>query len=929
MVSDRTVLVRLKANVSDFQRGMMSARAAMKGLTSEIDTTNDRTAWLAQSITGFGPALVPLAGAAVPAVAALATQMTVAAGAAGVAVLALNGVGDGIKALNTYELDPTAANFEKLGEAMEKIGPAGAELVDFLNAIGPQFSQLAMTARAGGFFDGIQDGILGLLPLLPQLNRIVAEISAGLGELTASSGAGLGGEKFAAFFDYLESDARPILLEMGQTLGGFAEGIANLMVAFGPLTMSFSTGFADMAQSFAEWSRTLDSNSGFQGFLEYIEEVGPMAMDFLGSLVTAFAAILQAAAPIGEVLLPVFSRFLDIVGALAASPIGPIFVGAAAAVGLYGRAVALASVTTGGFGKGLGQTAAFGERFQKSMRGSRPTLQQFGSAMAFSAHSSDTLRKSLASTSVVASTSAKKALEARSAVGSFARSVGPAATSAALLGVVMTGAADKMGASNTATLAMAGSLAGPWGTAIGAAIGAALDFQNAGDDISATLDGINKALESGGWDAAAEGAANLSRQLDDLNNHTGVLDFISDTLKTASGDLRGDLQQNSRFSGKPVVEQSSQASNAQQDAAQAYSYKRAGELAAKADREAAAAAALAAAGYRLVGGGAATAALDLRNFADAAKAGNAEMSQQGAMDAYRSSLLDFNEGLKENGRTLAINTRAGLANRANLRGIATDAIAAGEGIKGAAAKSIYLQRARKNFIDAAVRAGMLRDKAADLATEFGLLDRIRAKPNVTEQGSAASRKRVRDLKAAIDVLRSKMVRMDEKGAAAARARIAAMRAEIDRLQSKTVTLTTNQVTRYSVIRASGAAVAGQAIRADGGAVYAGPGQSRGPKDDSIEARLSHREWVQPVAAVDYYGEAFMEAVRTRSLPKPQGYAEGGSPSYRPNISVSSPSVAVGGADVRVIIDGREVRAIVDERMADHEDMAGMWGRSGG
>ena len=119
MVSDRTVLVRLKANVSDFQRGMMSARASLKGLGDEIDTTNDRTAWLAQGILGIGPALVPLAGAAVPAIAALSTQMLVAGAAAGVAALAFNGVGDGLKELNEYQLDPSAENFSTLQLAMD------------------------------------------------------------------------------------------------------------------------------------------------------------------------------------------------------------------------------------------------------------------------------------------------------------------------------------------------------------------------------------------------------------------------------------------------------------------------------------------------------------------------------------------------------------------------------------------------------------------------------------------------------------------------------------------------------------------------------------------------------------------------------------------------------------------------------------------
>ena len=69
MATERKVLVRLEARVSDFVAGMAAARAAVSGLTKEIDKTNDRTAWLAQSVLALGPALVPLGAAVVPAVA--------------------------------------------------------------------------------------------------------------------------------------------------------------------------------------------------------------------------------------------------------------------------------------------------------------------------------------------------------------------------------------------------------------------------------------------------------------------------------------------------------------------------------------------------------------------------------------------------------------------------------------------------------------------------------------------------------------------------------------------------------------------------------------------------------------------------------------------------------------------------------------------
>lgn len=65
--------------------------------------------------------------------------------------------------------------------------------------------------------------------------------------------------------------------------------------------------------------------------------------------------------------------------------------------------------------------------------------------------------------------------------------------------------------------------------------------------------------------------------------------------------------------------------------------------------------------------------------------------------------------------------------------------------------------------------------------------------------------------------------------------------------------------------------------ADGGPV-SGVG---GPKDDANLAWLSHREYVQPVDAVDHYGVGFMEAVRQKKFPRGgdgaslPGFATGG------------------------------------------------------
>lgn len=78
--------------------------------------------------------------------------------------------------------------------------------------------------------------------------------------------------------------------------------------------------------------------------------------------------------------------------------------------------------------------------------------------------------------------------------------------------------------------------------------------------------------------------------------------------------------------------------------------------------------------------------------------------------------------------------------------------------------------------------------------------------------------------------------------------------------------------------------------ADGGEVA---GHSPHPRADNIPAWLTANEYVQPVDAVQYYGTDFMDAVRTRSLPKyAAGGLVGGSTSWPFQVKIPDPLTAV-------------------------------------
>lgn len=442
---------RLRQSLRDEARAAVDAESGLKKTTTEtrrvgdsseragrqIDRFSGRLALIAQASAVIGPTLIPLGAAGIPALAALTSQVGTLAGALGVGVLAFKGMGDALKAVNKYDLEPTAANLQEMRVEMEKLGPDGAHFVRFVDDLSSQLSTLQMAAREG-LLPGVEDGIEALLPMLPRVRSIITDIASAMGDLAADAGADLAGPEWRGFFDYLESDAGPLLTDFGRTLGNFANGFANLLVGFGPLTSDFSDGLLGMSEAFEQWSANLDDNESFQAFLDYLAEAGPNALAFLDSLVGALVALLRAAAPVGDVVLPTLTAMLDVIGALASTDLGTTFFAAAAGMAVYSRAAGL--------------VAAANTRMATS---SLLTWRQ------------------------------TKVLGA---------GIGVAALS-------MTDLDEKAGLSNTAMMTMYGTMAGPWGVAAGAAIGLTMDLAASNDDLAAAIEKANDAMAKGAGDA--------------------------------------------------------------------------------------------------------------------------------------------------------------------------------------------------------------------------------------------------------------------------------------------------------------------------------------------------------------------------------------------------------------------------------------------
>lgn len=734
-MTDRTVMTRVKGDVSDFQRAMMAAKASVRGVREEINTTNDRTAWLAQGFMALAPAIAPLGAAAIPMLAGLSTGLFMAGSAAGVMLLAFDGMGDALDAVNEYSIEPTTDNLVKMQQALEDMGPAGAQFAMFLDSLRPVVDDLQDAAREG-MFPGFEEGIESLLARGPQVEEIIRNIAEGIGELAADGGADLASERWTKFFDYMENDAKPIILDMGRTLGNLVLGISNVMIALDPATQDFSSGLLKFSRDFAEATANLETNQGFQEFLDYVHTMGPEVVDLIVSISNAIIQLLEAAAPIGHVLIPGLTALFDVIAAIADTPLGTIFIALGAAVGIYGRAVALAEITTGRMGKTLFAST-------KTAAAARFAWRDLGNAVLYSGRSTAQIQKEMAYATEAGNKTLlaqqTRAMEARGAVTAYAKSIGPAVAQTALLAAVVSGYADKVGASNAATGALIGSFGGPWGAAVGAGVGGLLDLKSSFDAGSDSVETFDQNVEHAGDSIEQLRAAiKLGRQdLATMNEDFGAEDFFNGIYEAIGlGDTYATAEE--RMADRIVAARE----KIRQERLEVGSGVKEGADAL----------------YNLLGPSLDytsdqfhVASQSAAEFEESLASINALLEKRGSLRDYAQALADFSETVKENGRGLNVFTDEGRETQAALDKIADSALKYARNLRGLD-RVKFLANARRGFIDAAMAAGKTRKAAQGLADDLGLIGRKTIRPKIDKKPIEDASGAVTDLDSYLDDL---------------------------------------------------------------------------------------------------------------------------------------------------------------------------------
>lgn len=689
---------RVKSFATDDTGGVKRLADQAGIANSEFRDLSARTLILADTLGMLVPTIAPIGAVAIPGIMGLASALGFATIATGGAVLAFQGVFDALDKVNKAALEPTEANLKAANLAMEQLSPTAQELVKHLQELRPAFQALR-DASAAGMFPGIDKSLDSFEKLLPMLEQIAFTIGDASGDIAASAGQSFASARWAPFFHFLNTEARPTLIQTAETVGALTHGLAELWMAFQPLNRDVGDVFNNAAKSFDRWAASLSQTDGFQEFVEYARQSGPQVADALSAIADAIVEILEAMAPIGGPALHAVEQLATALGMLADSPVGPALLAGVAAMSTMRMGARL-----------LDSTLRSGPvRSIRDLSTSMQILRQTGL---------DTTRMSkdqAAAFGLAASTARQSAM-------ALAK---PTALVAGLA-FASSGAAEKMGLVNTTSLALMGLFAGgPWAAAIGGAVGLILDINDAyestakmGEDFANTLDQQTGALtrQSRAWIASQMSAQGMLDIADELGISTSeVTDVILQGADAAEA-YRQKLLDAANASGQIGDPEYRDAIN--ELGTRMINLGQAVDSGRGMFDAIGAAVDTATAAYRRH-------QQEIRNTIEAMEALRAERLR--ALNAeinWHSAILDANDAIKQNGRTLADNTRAGLDNQQKLLAVGAawnELSNKAQNVPGA------YRRAIRTFVDIATQMGMTEEAARDLARSIMEIPNVKIK----------------------------------------------------------------------------------------------------------------------------------------------------------------------------------------------------------
>lgn len=268
-----------------------SAQSDIKKLGSEATKSNSGMSLLLKSALTLGPALIPIGGAGVAAIAGIAATTAAAGiGFASLGAVAVPAITNIKNALKDAGKDGAAA--------LDSLTPAEKNLYGATHELNTAYQAWYKTLEPD-VLPKLAGGLNTVQSLLPKFTGTVKSAANGTGDFLQQIDAAVNGPIFATFTKNLASEAGPAISATGHLLLGLGSAATTTFNDLAPLAPKVDSLFTSLGNKAAAGAQS----QGFIDFLHTIESDAPLAGKTLGDLGSDAAGLVGALAPLGDVSL--------------------------------------------------------------------------------------------------------------------------------------------------------------------------------------------------------------------------------------------------------------------------------------------------------------------------------------------------------------------------------------------------------------------------------------------------------------------------------------------------------------------------------------------------------------------------------------------------------------------------------------------------
>lgn len=306
--------------------GFKEIEAGAMRAQSAVGTGGAGGGGLIGSLILLGTALIPLTGVAVGLSAGIVGSFaTAGVGVGAFAAFAiptikkvidtsteLQKVSEKIKSADTAEELTKALQEQKA--ILDGLSPAMLGAITNLKKFKDEYAALQAKLEVPVlkiFSSGLQ-----LLTSVLKLAFPAAESAAkGIQNILDLANQGIKGDSWVSFFKYISDNAEYFITTWGHAVGNFLTGVANMIKAFDPLSKFVSGGLLDMSEDFLNWSKNLESNQGWQKFVNYVITNTPKAWQLIKQVGTVIWELIKALEPVGQQVITVVTDVMTMANA--------------------------------------------------------------------------------------------------------------------------------------------------------------------------------------------------------------------------------------------------------------------------------------------------------------------------------------------------------------------------------------------------------------------------------------------------------------------------------------------------------------------------------------------------------------------------------------------------------------------------------------